>query len=63
MDDVQNTNHALLQCTFVRITGSWVSIGLDVGLILVGLRTVFKYSTDMLTAQITCSATIICTGH
>jgi hypothetical protein len=62
MDDVQNTKQGLLQSTFVRITEGWVSIGLDAGLILVGLTTVFKYSTVMLTAQITCSAIIICTG-
>ena len=63
MNDVRNTSQALLQSTFVRIAGGWVSIGLDAGLILVGLRTVFKYSTDTLTAQITRSPTIICTGH
>ena len=63
MDDIQNTSQALLQTTFVRIAGGWVSIGLDAGRILVGLRTVFKYSTDMLTAHITRSPTIICTGH
>ena len=64
MDDGQNTNQASLQSTFVRITGGWVSIGLyAAGPILVGLRTLFKYSMDMLTAQITCSATIIFTEY
>lgn len=60
MDDVQNTVQDLLQSTFVRITGGWVSREIDASPKLLALRTVFKYSTNMLTAQI---ATIICIGH